>query len=108
MTLSISETDGRLFRQLHPVALERFCQRVLEERARLWSGPGKSSHQRYLAVFKLMERRDREVAETFDDLRRSTALRQLVLIQSQDLLSAEELGRFSSQTRGAVQILRGA
>ena len=69
MTLSISETDGRLFRQLHPVALERFCQRVLEERARLWSGPGKSSHQRYLAVFKLIERRDKELADAFDNPR---------------------------------------
>jgi hypothetical protein len=107
MTLQMSETDWRLFRQLRSVVLERFCRRVLDEITRLSSDPDKSSHECYLAVFKLIERRDRELADTFDDLRRSTAFRQLALIQSQALLSEEEFGRFSAQTRGAVQILLG-
>jgi hypothetical protein len=59
-------------------------------------------------VLKLLQRRDRELANTFDDLRRSTALRQLACMQSHQLLSEEEFGRFSSQTRSAVQILLGA
>ena len=107
MTYSISESDWRLFRQLHSVALERFCRRVLDEIARLSSDPGKNNHERYLAVFQLMQRRDRELSDVFDDLRRSTALRQLALIQSHELLREEEFGRFSAQTRGAVQILLG-
>jgi hypothetical protein len=49
--------------------------------------------------------RDRRVADTFDDLRRSTDMRQLAFIQSHELLRAEAFGCFSSQTRGAVQIL---
>jgi hypothetical protein len=57
--------------------------------------------RRYLAVFQLIQRRDRELANTFDDLRRSTALRELALIQSHELLSDEEFGRFSVETRGA-------
>jgi hypothetical protein len=47
------------------------------------------------------------LADTFDDLRRSTAVRQLALIQSHELVSAEEFGRFGAETRGAVQILLG-
>jgi hypothetical protein len=108
MTRSISEADWRLFRQLQPVALGRFCQRVLEEIARLSSDPGKSNHERYLAVFTLIQRRDRELADAFDNPRRSTGLRQLALIQSHELLSVEEFGRFSAETRGAVPILLGA
>jgi hypothetical protein len=108
MAHPISETDWRLFRQLRSVALERFCQRVLDEIARLSSDPGKNSRERYLAVFKLIQRRDRELADTFDDLRRSTALHQLAFIQSHELLSEEEFGRFSAQTRGAIQILLDA
>jgi hypothetical protein len=81
---------------------------VLEEIVRLSCDAEKSRHARYLAVFQLVQRRDRELADPFDDLRRWAALRQLALIQSQELLSAEEFGRFSSQTRDAVQILRGA
>jgi hypothetical protein len=39
---------------------------------------------------------------------RSTALHQLASIQSQELLRAEEFGRFISPTGGPVQILQGA
>jgi hypothetical protein len=58
-------------------------------------------------VFQLPQRRDRELADTYDVLRRSTAPQQLALIQSHDLLSEEEFGRFSADTLSAVQILLG-
>jgi hypothetical protein len=48
------------------------------------------------------------LADTFDDPRRSIGMRQLARIQSLDLLTEEEFGRFSTETRGAVQILLGA
>ena len=69
--------------------------------------PDKSSYERYLAVLRLLQRRDRALADTFEDLRRSTEMRQLALIPSQELLREEEFGRFSSQTGGAVPILLG-
>lgn len=100
----ILESDWRLFRQLHPIALERFCQRVLAEVSQLAADPGRSSHDRYLAVFKLIQRRDEELADAFDDLRRSTAFQQLARIQFHDLLSEEEFNRFSPETRAAVQL----
>ena len=31
MPLEIKESDWKLFRRLHPVALERFCRQVIEE-----------------------------------------------------------------------------
>jgi hypothetical protein len=62
----------------------------------------------YLAVFQLIQRRDCKLANTFDDLRRSTALRQLALIQSHELLSEEEFGRFSVEKRGAVESRLGS
>ena len=43
----------------------------------------------------------------FADLRRLTAVRQLAMMQPHELLSAEEFGRFNSETRGAVPILFG-
>jgi hypothetical protein len=108
MVHAISESDWKVFRQLQPIALERFCQRVLSEVGRLASDISKNSHEQYLAVFKLIERRDRELADAFNDLRRSTALEQLACIQSHELLTDEEFTRFSSQTRDAVQFLLAA
>jgi hypothetical protein len=53
------ESDWRVFRNLHAIALERFCQRVLSDINQLSSDARRTSHQRYLAVFKLIERCDR-------------------------------------------------
>ena len=107
MQRQISEPDWKLFRQLQSLALERFCQRVLAEVSRLASEAGRSSHERYLAVFALVERRNQELAEAFDNPRRSTALFQLARLQSEGLLSEEEFARFSAETRGLVKVLLG-
>jgi hypothetical protein len=107
MVRQISEADWKLFRQLHALALERFCESVLSEVGRLASSSGKSAHERYLAVFKRLQRRDKELAEAFDGLGRSTAYRQLAVLRSQGLLSEEDFARFGPETRGAVQVFLG-
>jgi len=99
---AIYEADWKLLRQLHPVALERFTQRVLAEIERIASDVDKSCHERYLAIYEIIKLRDRELAEAFDDLRRSTAIVKLAYILSHDLLTEEELGRFSPDTREAI------
>lgn len=103
MSRAISESDWKVFRRLREVALERFCQRVLDEIGRVAADENKTSHERYLAVCKLIERRDGELADAFDDPRRSAALQQLACIQSHELLTEEEMSRFSPETREAVQ-----
>jgi hypothetical protein len=107
MSRVISEPDWRLLREMKPVALDRFCRRVLEEIARISADAGRSSHERYLAVYQLVERRDRELAETFNGLRRSTALLQLAAMRSRGLLTEEELARFSAETRDVLLLLTG-
>ena len=103
----ISESDWGIFRNLHAIALERFCQRVLSDINQISSDATRTSHQRYLAIYKLIERRDRELAEAFNDLRRSTALRQLAWIQSYKLLTEEEMAAFTAETRDVVQLFSG-
>jgi hypothetical protein len=107
MLRAISEADWKPFRQLLPIALERFCQRVLAEIDRISADTNQTYHQRYLAACKLIEMRDSEMTAAFNDLRRSTALRQLVCIQSYELLTEEEMSGFSPETRAAVQFLVG-
>jgi hypothetical protein len=103
MDRGIHEPDWKVFRQLQPLALDRFCQRVLAEVGRLAADANKSHHERYLAVFKLLQGRDKELADAFNDPRRSTALVQLARIQFHELLSAEEFARFSPETRASVE-----
>jgi hypothetical protein len=103
MNREIKESDWKVFRELQPVALERFYQRVLDEIARVATAPGKTAHERYGAVFGLIKRRDREMANAFDAPRRSAALLQLTLIKSNGLLSEAEMSHFSAETREVVE-----
>jgi len=101
----IKESDWKIFRELHPVALERFCRRVLEEVQRLGADSTKSHHERYLAIYRYTRDRDKDLAFAFDDKRRSTAVLQLARIQFLELLTAEELSRLSEEARTMVQSL---
>lgn len=101
----INESDWRLFRRLQPLALERFCERVLSEVGHLASEAGRSSHDRYLEVFRLIRRRDEELATAFDGPRRSAALLQLARLRFHGLLTEEEFAGFSPEARDTVQVL---
>jgi hypothetical protein len=98
------ESDWKLLRQLHPLALDRFCQRVLSEVAQLASDAKANPHERYLAVLDFVNRRNDELADAFDDMRRSTATLRLARIRTHSLLTDEEFCRFSAATREAVEL----
>jgi len=100
-----SERDWKLLRKLAPVALERFCERVLTEAARIANAPSQTSHVRYLELYRFLQAQDRDLASAFDDRRRSTALVKLAWICSLGLLTEEEYGGFSEEARDAVSIL---
>jgi hypothetical protein len=104
MQPQIRESDWKLLRQLEKLALERLCQRVLDEAAQLAASTDGSSHERYLALYRLIKARAQRLAEAFDDLRRSTALEQLARIRAERLLTDEEFSRFSDETRKSVQL----
>ena len=65
-------------------------------------GVEEEHHERYLNIYRLLKRRDRELADAFNGPRRSTAVQQPTVIYSQGLLSEEEFARFSPETRSAV------
>ena len=102
MSRSIVEADWRIFRELRSIALERFCQRVLDEVASLSTDTRTTAHERYLAIWKVIHQRNTELADAFDNPRRSTALLQLARIRTLQLLTPEELDRFSPETREIV------
>ena len=103
MTLRINESDWKVLRELHGIALERFCQRVIEEVESTIDSRSNGDHDCYVKVFDLLRKRDKQLARTFDDLRRSNALFLLANIKHARLLTDDELMRFSSETREAVE-----
>jgi hypothetical protein len=59
----------------------------------------RSSHQRYLDLYKLIKRRDKELGNLFDDLRRSTATLQIMLIRKHGLFTEDEFSQFSQEVQ---------
>jgi hypothetical protein len=100
---NIKESDWKLFKPLRKIALERFCERVLDEVSRISSDGSKSKHERYLAIYRLVRERDQEIDPIFDVLRRSTAVRQLRAFRSHDLVTEQELRQFSPDLRKTVE-----
>lgn len=107
MSYESAEQDWRILRQLEPVALERHCQATLERIAQIASDKTKNYHERYRAIWRVMQERDDEVVETFDDMRRSRALMRICALRTHRLLTEEEFARFSEQTRSAVEAIVG-
>ena len=105
MNYDLKESDRELLRQLHPVALERFCQRVLGEVEQVAADFTKNYHQRYLDLYTLIRDSDKELEHTFDHPRRSEAIVELAAIKKNELLTDEEFASFSLETREAVETL---
>jgi len=98
MSRSIPERDWVIFRELRQVALARLCDQILAEVKAEIERPGKSSHEKYLSLFRLIHQRDDDIARGFNDFRRSTALAQIGIIHCMGLFTGEELRRFSPET----------
>ena len=99
MLNELPESDWKVFRELRETALQRFCTQVLEDVQKTASDSSQSAHERYLALWQLMDKRDRELDRTFDNPRRSFAAVQLAVICRQGLLKPEEIARFSDATQ---------
>ena len=103
----IKEADWKNFRQVRAIALERFCQRVLDESERLHVDTSHSAHERYIAIYRLFDERDKEVALLFNDLSRSTVMWQIAALKRRGLLTEDEFARFSQETQSPVVALLG-
>lgn len=105
MFSDLPEADWKSFRKLREVALDRLCNQILREIGDLTSDAAKTSHERYLAVYKLIRKRDDEIAHAFNDPRRSVAVLQLSTMLSLGLVTQDELQDFTPDTRAVVESL---
>src|SRR5438128_2080347 len=105
MATEIKESDWKLFRRFHKIALERFCERVLREVRSAATEHSEGYHDCYLKVFALIRDRDKTIARAFDDPRRSIAFVLLANIKHEGLLTEEELMQFSPEARNAIEAI---
>ena len=99
---SVPESDWKVFKKVHPVALDRFCERVLKDVSEILANTSKTPHERYLSVYRLVRDRDKELAQVFNDYRRSTAFWQIAAMHTRGLLTDAEFMQFSAETRDSI------
>lgn len=95
----IPESDWRTFKEIHEMALERFCEKILTECRNLCQDEVSSSHSRYLALYDFVHQRYKEMRRVFDPFSRSTALFSLAQMWQMELITPGELNRFRPETR---------
>ena len=100
----ITESDWKQFKKVRELALERFSQRILDESRSILENTSLSAYERYLKLYKLIEKRDKEMAGTFDDLRRSTAILCLRGMFWLNLLTDEEVALFSPEVQSVITV----
>ena len=105
MASDIKESDWKIFKDIRGTALERFSERILSEVHQAAEDGTKSSHEKYLAIYTLIHKRDREIANAFNDFRRSTAFMQFGLIYSYGLVKEEEWNKFSPEFQEGIRAL---
>lgn len=105
MSHGIPESDWKVFRELRVVALERLCERILDEAAAVISNSSRTHHERFGELFGLIRDRNHDIARGFDGAKRSAMLAQLSVIHGLALLEPNEMARFSAETRETVESL---
>jgi ABC-type nitrate/sulfonate/bicarbonate transport system ATPase subunit len=99
----IKESDWKIFKKLYPLALQRYSSRILEEVEEIISDSNRDAHDRYIELYKLIEDRDKTIAEMFDGYSRSKAELQLMMFRRNKLITDEEFAELSEQTRERIQ-----
>ncbi|USX24367.1 hypothetical protein NHH73_17245 [Oxalobacteraceae bacterium OTU3CINTB1] len=103
----IKESDWRHVRDLKPVLLDRYCRRILSEFEKIASKHDEPAHPRYLALFKLVDERDRELGDMFNDLKRSNAIFKILFLRQNGVFTEAEFAGFSDETKSRITLLQG-
>ena len=101
----IKEKDWKIIRALKDEKLNALCADILGEINQEISNKKEQNHKAYLKVWDIVNTRDKDVADMFNDLRRSNAVYKLALWYKNGYLTEKELNEFSEETRSIINAL---
>ena len=97
----IKESDWKYLRNLKKELLDRLCNRILDD-VRTEYGLEKrepDAHEQYLKVYNLIKKRDKMVADCFDDWSRSDIIFNILFLIKYKVITAEEVAQLSDETK---------
>jgi hypothetical protein len=103
MSRDIAESDWKVFKKLHAIALERFFEKAMHEMRAHLDVDGTPAKEKFWEFFDFAAKRRKLAAELFDDYRRSTAILIMGLIARHKLVTEHELAEFSPEALQQIQ-----
>jgi hypothetical protein len=98
------EREWKKLRKIRDRALSRFCARSLAKiRAKVEGDDAGNEHEAFLGICRLVRKQNRELADLFDDWRRSTALVTLMGWAKAGVITEEEFQSFAEETKESVR-----
>lgn len=101
--IEIPERDWKRWRALREVALQRYCDKILEGVVKFRNSKD-SAHDRYLKLWKHLHKHDGIIAIVFNDPSRSKAYIQMHAALKHGIISREELFEMSEQTQQLIEV----
>ena len=96
------ERDWKLLRRIQGKALTEACKQVFLEVEKISEDRTGREHEAYLEMRDLIKEKDREIANTFNNVRRSNAIYGLINMVAYGYLSEEQLAGFTEETQEKV------
>jgi len=93
----MKETDWKIFKQIKEKAIEKYCSNAFADFSEIINDKNGQVHDRYLRLYKLVQKRDKELGSIFNDHSRSKATMQLLLMRSAGLADYELLQKLSDE-----------
>ena len=97
------ERDWKHLARIKTAALDRLCQRILDQVRAADTNASQSAHARYLEVYRLISEGDDVVAATFNDLRRSNMVVRVMSMHRLGLLTAEDRAGFTDELQALLR-----
>ena len=101
----ILEKDWKIIRAIKDEKLNAVCADILDEIDREIKNKEEKNHKIYLNIWSIVNTRDKDVADMFNDLKRSNAVYKLALWYKNGYLTDKELNEFSEETRSTINAL---
>ncbi len=102
MNTQIIESDWKIFKKLKPLALQRYCERLMGSVDRVINDDQRDAHERYLEMYKIVRAGDKKLALMFNGFSRTLAFEQLMMYYGNGLLTDDEIAPLSDENREKI------
>ncbi|MDC9729742.1 MAG: hypothetical protein PSN04_10535 [Methyloprofundus sp.] len=102
---NIPEQDWKKIRSLKDKVLNAVCADILNEINKEYMAKGNDNHKAYLKTWDIVNTKDKDIADMFNDLRRSNAIFKLALWYQQGYLTDNDAKEFTEQTYKTIQAI---